>query len=290
MSYKEVSDVSEKIKEQRQQPPGKEGLMTPKPVVIRDGYKGSGKLENKVALITGGDSGIGRSIAVHFAREGADIAFIYLSEDDDARETEQMVVNEGRKCVAIRGDIRDIKFCEDSVEKVINEFGKLNILVNHAGEQHPTSDIEKLDFELMKKTYETNIFAMYYLTKPALRFMGENDSIITTASVTAYRGSEHFLDYSGTNGAVISFTRSLAKNLAQRKIRVNSVAPGPIWTPLIPSTFDEERVKNFGKDTPMGRAGQPSEVAPCYVFLASEDGSYMTGQVLHPNGGSVMSS
>lgn len=290
MSYKEVNEVSEAIKKQRQQPPGSEEAMEPKPLVIRDNYKGSDKLKDKVALITGGDSGIGRSIAVHFAREGADIALVYLSEDEDAKDTVEMVEKEGRKCLTIRGDLRDSDFCSRVIDSVINEYGKLNILINHVGEQHPTSDFESLDFDLMRKTYETNIFSFYYITKPALRFMKENDSIINTSSVTAYRGSEHFLDYAATNGAIVSFTRSLAKNLAERKIRVNAVAPGPIWTPLIPSTFDEERVKSFGKDTPMGRAGQPCEVATSYVFLASEDGSYMTGQVLHPNGGSTMAS
>jgi len=284
-SYKETS---EKIKGQTQKEPGHEHLMDPKPVYIREGYKGSDKLMNKVALITGGDSGIGRSIAVHFAREGADIAIIYLNEDRDAEETKMLVQKEGRECINFRGDIGYSDFCRDVVEQTIKYYGKLNILVNHAGEQHPTNDPQELDLDLMEKTFRTNIFAMYYLTLPALKYMKEGDSIINTSSVTAYKGSSHFLDYSATNGAIVSFTRALANNLAGRKIRVNGVAPGPIWTPLIPATFKKEMVANFGKDTPLQRPGQPCEVATSYVFLASEDGSYTTGQIMHPNGGKAM--
>jgi NAD(P)-dependent dehydrogenase (short-subunit alcohol dehydrogenase family) len=241
-------------------------------------------------LITGGDSGIGRATAVHFAREGADIAIVYLSEDEDANETQRLVEAEGRRCLLMRGDIRSREFCEEVVDRTVREFGKLNILMNHAGEQHPTTELEELDFDLMEKTFQTNIFAMYYMTKPAVKYMNEGDSIITTTSVTAYAGSERFLDYAATNGAITTFTRSLAKNLAEKKIRVNGVAPGPIWTPLIPASFTEDEVEEFGMQTLFKRPGQPCEVAPCYVFLASEDASYMTGQILHPNGGMDMQS
>ena len=286
----DYKEKSEKIKGQTQQVPGKESEMDPQPVYIRDNYKGSAKLLNKVALITGGDSGIGRSVAVHFAREGADIAFIYLEEDNDAAKTKELIESEGRKCLPIKGDIRDRYFCKKAVEEVIDTFQELNILVNHAGEQHPTDNPDELDLDLMVKTFETNIFAMYYITIPALKYMREGDCIINTTSVTAYSGSLKFLDYSATNGAIVSFTRALANNLASIKIRVNGVAPGPIWTPLIPSTFDKEEVDKFGKSTPLQRPGQPCEVATSYVFLASEDASYTTGQILHPNGGKSMQS
>ncbi|MFW5758443.1 MAG: SDR family oxidoreductase [Bacteroidota bacterium] len=282
--------ASEKTHGQTQPVPGWESEMDPQPVVIRENYKGSDKLLNKVALITGGDSGIGRSIAVHFAREGADVAIVYLEEDADAKKTKEMVENEGKKCLTFRGDIRNRQFCKEVVDKTLEEFKRIHILVNHAGEQHPTKDPGKLDLDVMEKTFETNIFSMYYITLPVLEQMEEGDSIITTTSVTAYSGSPRFIDYSATNGAVMSFTRALANNLAPQKIRVNGVAPGPIWTPLIPSTFDEEEVEKFGKDVPLGRPGQPCEVAPSYVFLASEDASYFTGQVLHPNGGKSMQS
>jgi NAD(P)-dependent dehydrogenase (short-subunit alcohol dehydrogenase family) len=281
---------SENIKGQTQDLPGNEHEMDPQPVYIRDDYKGSNKLVDKVALITGGDSGIGRSVAVHFAREGADVAIVYLSEDVDAEKTKRLVEEEGRRCLLIRGDIRDRNFCEDAISRTVQEFGRINVLVNHAGEQHPTTNFDELNLDLMEKTFQTNIFAMYYLTKPCLQHMSEGDSIITTTSVTAYAGSPRFLDYAATNGAIVSFTRSLAKNLAEQKIRVNGVAPGPIWTPLIPATFSEDEVEEFGNQTPFKRPGQPCEVAPCYVFLASEDASYMTGQVLHPNGGMDMQS
>jgi len=284
----DYKEASKKVHQQTQEFPGKEKEMSPKPVVIRDGYKGTGKLKGKVALITGGDSGIGRSVAVHFAREGADIAFIYLTEDEDAENTRKMVENEGGKCLVIKGDIRDRDFCKSSVNKVVKELKGLNILINHAGEQHPADDMDELDLDIMRDTFETNIFAMYYLTKPALKHMKEGDTIINTTSVTAYYGSPHFFDYSATNGAIISFTRSLARNVAKKGIRVNAVAPGPIWTPLIVSTFDEN--EEFGNKSLLGRPGQPCEVATSYVFLASEDGSYTTGQVMHPNGGMYMAS
>jgi NAD(P)-dependent dehydrogenase (short-subunit alcohol dehydrogenase family) len=268
---------------QSQSLPGDEYKMDPKPEVIRKKYKGNEKLKDKAALITGGDSGIGRAVAVHFAREGADVAIIYLSEDKDALDTKKMVEKEGRKCVLIEGDIRDKEFCKKSVEKVYMEFGKLNILVNNAAEQHSHDSFKEIDFDLMEKTFQTNIFAMFYITKAALEYMREGDVILNTSSVTSYRGSDHLIDYSSTKGAITSFTRSLASSLSKEKIRVNAVAPGPIWTPLIPASFDD--VTDFGSDTMMGRAGQPSEVAPAFVFLASEDASYITSQTIHVNGG-----
>ncbi len=282
MSKKEST---KNIPKQQQEPPGHEDELTPKPIIIRENYRGSGKLEGKVALITGGDSGIGRSVAVHFAREGADVAIIYLSEHEDAQATREMVEKEGKECMLISGDIGDQDFCKDSVRKVIDEFGKINILVNNAAEQHPIDDIQELEFEVMEKTFRTNIFSMFYLTKEVLKFMEKGDTIINTSSVTAYRGQPLLIDYSSTKGAITAFTRSLSQHLAEKGIRVNGVAPGPIWTPLIPSTFDADKVKTFGKDTPLGRAGHPSECGPAYVFLACEDSSYITGQFIHPNGG-----
>jgi NAD(P)-dependent dehydrogenase (short-subunit alcohol dehydrogenase family) len=283
---KNPEKLASKIKNQSQPTPGDESKMTPEPLVIRDNYKGSDKLKGKVALITGGDSGIGRSVAVHYAREGADVAIVYLNEDGDANKTKRLVEAEGRKCLLMRGDLGDRAFAEHCVTKTVEEFGKLNILVNNAAEQHPADSLEELDLDLMEKTFRTNIFSMFYLTKPAMEHLQEGDCIINTTSVTSYRGSDHLLDYSATKGAITAFTRSLGKNLAEKKIRVNAVAPGPIWTPLIPSTMDD--VESFGEKVPLGRAGQPSEVGPAYVFLASEDGSYMTSQVLHVNGGEVV--
>lgn len=270
---------------QEQQVPGHQNEMNPKPIIIRDSYKGAEKLKGKVALITGGDSGIGQSVAVHYAREGADVAIIYLSEDDDAQKTKKLVEAEGQKCLLIRGDLRDEKFCQQSVRQVVEELGKLSILVNNAAEQHPAKSIEQVDTELMRKTFETNIFSMFYMVQAASPHLNEGDAIINTTSVTAVRGMPVLLDYSSTKGAILAFTRSLAKNLAEHNIRVNCVAPGPIWTPLIPSTFDAEKVAEFGSETLFKRAGQPCEVAPAYVLLASEDGSFITGQVIHVNGG-----
>lgn len=278
--------LAEQIKDQSQRTPGKEAKMKPEPLVIREDYRGSDKLKGKTALVTGGDSGIGRSVAVHFAREGADVAIVYLSEDADANKTKKMVEAEGRECLLLRGDLGDRAFAENCIKKTVEEFGQLNILVNNAAEQHPADEMEELDLDLMEKTFRTNIFSMFYLTKPALEHLKEGDCIINTTSVTAYRGSEHLLDYSSTKGAITAFTRSLGKNLAPKKIRVNGVAPGPIWTPLIPSTMDN--VGEFGEKVPLQRPGQPSEVGPAYVYLASEDASYMTSQILHVNGGEVV--
>lgn len=272
-----------KFPPQKQDVPGYENEMKPKPEIIRKDYKGSDKLKGKTALITGGDSGIGRSVAVHFAREGADSAIIYLEEHEDAEETKKLVEAAGRKCFLLPGDIKDRDFCREAIEKTVKELGKLNILINNAAEQHPADSLGEMDLNIMEQTFRTNIFAMFYLSKYAIPHMKKGDCIINTTSVTSYRGSGHLIDYSSTKGAINAFTRSLGVNLAEQGIRVNGVAPGPIWTPLIPSTFDD--VTDFGSDTPMGRAGQPSEVGPVFVFLASEDASYITSQIIHANGG-----
>ena len=265
--------------------PGREHEMQPRPIFIRDDYRGSGKLANKVALITGGDSGIGRAIAVHYAREGAHVAIVYLNEHKDAQETKRLVEAEKRACLLLAGDVSDEGFCYEVINRTVQEFGGLDILVNNAAEQHPKDNLEDISAEQLVKTFRTNIFAYFYLAKAALAHLKEGGVILNTTSVTAYRGSAHLLDYSATKGAIVAFTRSLALSLAKRGVRVNGVAPGPIWTPLIPATFSEQQVESFGGDVPLGRAGQPAEVAPCFVFLASADGSYMTGQILHPNGG-----
>jgi NAD(P)-dependent dehydrogenase (short-subunit alcohol dehydrogenase family) len=262
--------------------------MTPRPRETRPEYRGSGKLEGKVALITGGDSGIGRSVAVLFAREGAEIGFAYLEEDEDAAETKRLVEAEGRGCRTFRGDLGDPDACRRAVDDMVGAHGRIDLLVNNAAEQHPQERLEDVSPEQLERTFRTNVFAMFHLTAAALPHMPEGSAIVNTASVTAYKGNPKLLDYSSTKGAIVAFTRSLAVNLAPRGIRANAVAPGPIWTPLIPSTFPEDAVETFGTDVPMGRVGQPEEVAPCFVFLASGDSSYMTGQTLHPNGGSVV--
>ncbi|MFN6564625.1 MAG: SDR family oxidoreductase [Nostoc sp. ChiSLP01] len=273
---------------QQQQPPGTESEMTPKPKADDAQYQGSGKLQNKVALITGADSGIGRAVAIAFAKEGADVAILYLNEHDDAKETKHLVEKQGRRAVTIAGDIGDENFCQQAIQQTIGEFGKLDILINNAAEQHPKQSIEEITKEQLERTFRTNIFSMFFMTKAALKHLNEGSSIINTTSVTAYKGNPQLLDYSSTKGAIVAFTRSLSQSLVSKGIRVNAVAPGPIWTPLIPSTFPEEKVETFGKQVPMQRAGQPEEVAPSYVFLASDDASYMSGQVLHVNGGDVV--
>ena len=275
-------------RQSQERQPGIEKEMKPRPKESDEEYRGSGKLQGRVALITGGDSGIGRAVAICYAREGADISIVYLNEHQDARETQGQVEKEGRRCMFTAGDVGDEQFCRSAVERTVGELGRLDIVVNNAAEQHPKHDIEEISAEQLERTFRTNIFSDFYITKAALPHLGEGSCIINTASVTAYRGSPELLDYSSTKGAIVAFTRSLAKSLAPRKIRVNGVAPGPIWTPLIPSTFSEEKVEKFGSDVPLGRAGQPEEVAPSYVFLASDDSSYMTGQVLHPNGGEMV--
>jgi NAD(P)-dependent dehydrogenase (short-subunit alcohol dehydrogenase family) len=268
--------------------PGIESEMTPRPKVEDPDHFGSHKLRDKVALITGGDSGIGRAVAIAFAREGADIAILYLNEHKDADETKRLVEKEGRRCVTIAGDVGQEQFCQDSIARTVESLGRLDILVNNAAEQHPQDSIEKITADQLERTFRTNIFSLFYMTKAALPHLSEGSAIVNTTSVTAYKGSPQLLDYSSTKGAIVAFTRSLSQGLAERGIRVNAVAPGPIWTPLIPSTFPEEKVETFGSNVPMKRAGQPEEVAPCYVFLASGDASYITGQVLHPNGGTVI--
>jgi NAD(P)-dependent dehydrogenase (short-subunit alcohol dehydrogenase family) len=255
---------------------------------IRASYMGSDKLKGKAALITGGDSGIGRAVAIHYAREGADIAIVYLESDDDAKETQQLVEAEGRKCLLFKGDISEEAFCKDVVKKVHAKFGKLNILVNNAGTHEDAPDVQTISQKQLLRTFSVNIFSFFYFSQAALEHMKEGDTIINTASITAYRGSGHLLDYSSSKGAIVTFTRSLAENLAEKKIRVNGVAPGPIWTPLVVYSFEKDKLKKFGKDTPLGRAGYPYEVAPAFVWLASEESSYMTGQMIHVNGGDVI--
>lgn len=262
--------------------------MTPRPKFDDKKYKPAGKLEGQVALITGGDSGIGRSVALFYAKEGADVAICYLNEHSDAQETKRWIEDAGRRCLLIPGDAGDEKYCQDAISQTVKELGRLDVLVNNAAEQHPQETIEAISQEQLERTFRTNIFSYFYMVKAALPHLGVGSAIINTTSVTAYAGSPELLDYSSTKGAIVAFTRSLALALADKKIRVNGVAPGPIWTPLIPSTFDEEKVADFGSDTPLKRAGQPEEVAPCFVFLACDDSSYMTGQILHPNGGEVV--
>jgi NAD(P)-dependent dehydrogenase (short-subunit alcohol dehydrogenase family) len=268
--------------------PGIEAEMDPLPEYISDAYQAAGKLSGKVALVTGGDSGIGRSVCVHYALEGADVAIVYLEEDEDADKTRGLVEAAGGKCLLLKGDVKDSNFCKRAVAKTLETFGKLNILVNNAGMQFPQDNVKNITEEQLDATFRTNIYAYFYFAEAALEHMTAGDCIINTTSVTAYRSSPALIDYSSTKGAITTFTRSLATNLAEKNIRVNAVAPGPIWTPLIVSTFDEEKIKSFGKDTPMKRAGQPAEVGPAYVFLASGDASYITGQVIHVNGGEVV--
>ena len=273
----------------QEQQPGRQSEMTPRPQEKRPAYQGSNKLSGKVALITGGDSGIGRAVAIYFAREGADIAIVYLNEHEDAEETRRQVEQEGHRCLSIAGDVGEEVFCRQAVESTVQELGKLDLLVNNAAEQHPQQSIEDITAEQLERTFRTNIFAYFFMAKAALPHLNEGSAIINTTSVTAYKGSPQLLDYSATKGAIVAFTRSLSMQLAEKKIRVNGVAPGPIWTPLIPATFPSEAVEKFGQDVPLKRAGQPDEIAPCYVFLASElDSSYMSGQILHPNGGDVV--
>lgn len=268
--------------------PGHESKLEPKPE-WEPRYPGSGRLRHKVALITGGDSGIGRAVAALFAREGADVAIAYLSEHDDAEKTKEIVETEGRRAIAIAGDLGDADFCKRVVERTVSELGGLDVLVNNAGEQHPDKQVEDITEEQLRRTFQTNIFSMFFLTQEARPHLKEGSVIVNCTSVTMYKGSPALLDYSATKGAITAFTRSLSDNLIKDGIRVNAVAPGPIWTPLNPcGGATEETLAHFGESTPMGRPGQPNEVAPCFLFLACDDSSYMSGQVLHPNGGVVV--
>jgi NAD(P)-dependent dehydrogenase (short-subunit alcohol dehydrogenase family) len=265
--------------------------MKKQPVIVREGYKGADKLADKVAIITGGDSGIGQAVAVLFAKEGADLAIIYRYEDEDAdaRQTKKLVEAEGRRCELIRGDIGDANFCEELIDSVVKAFGRLDILINNAAEQHPRPDLAQISVEQVRRTFDSNFFGPFYLTNQALPHLKKRKGcVINTVSVTAYRGNPQLVDYTSTKGALTAFTRALAIQQATEGIRINAVAPGPIWTPLIPSTFSKKKATEFGKDTPMGRPGQPWEVAGAYVFLASDDATYITGQVIHVNGGDIV--
>ncbi|KRF13714.1 NAD(P)-dependent oxidoreductase [Paenibacillus sp. Soil787] len=270
------------------QQPGIESLMNPRPIFDNPNYKGSGKLKDKIAIITGGDSGQGRAIAVAFAKEGADILIIYLNEHSDAEETKQYVEQMGRRCLCMAGDIGSEAFCKQVMEQTIMQFGKLDILVNNAAEQHVQDGLENISSEQMEKTFRTNFFSIFYLTKIALPHMKPGSSIINAASLAAYEGNEQLIDYSATKGAIVSFTRSLSKSLHSKGIRVNGVVPGTIWTPLIPASFPSDQVANWGAKNPMKRAGQPFEIAPAYVYLASEDSTYVSGQFIHITGGVIM--
>lgn len=274
--------------QQQEHQPGVESKMEPKPKYLRNNYNGSHKLQNKVAVITGGDSGIGRAVGLHFAKEGADIAVVYLNEHDDAMDTKRLIEQEGQECILINGDIGNAQFCEAAVTEILDKFKHIDILVNNAAEQHPQDHFMDISNEQFEKTFKTNIFGTFYMTKAVLPNLKEGNTIINTSSITAYQGSNDLIDYSATKGAITSFTRSLSLSLVDKGIRVNGVAPGPIWTPLIPSTFSREKVASFGGDSPMQRPGEPMELAPAYVYLASDDSSYVNGQIIHVNGGTII--
>lgn len=282
------------MSEQQQPPqhqdeqPGDEYKMRPEPEFIRDSYQGAQKLLNKVAIITGGDSGIGRSVAAHYAREGADSVIVHLDEGNDAEDTKALVEAEGRRCLVLQGDVGDPAFCREVVKQTLDQFSNINIVVNNAAEQYDWDDLTEIPDEQILRTFQTNIFSHFYLTKAALPHLNKGDTIIATSSINAFKGNNTLIDYSATKGAIQGFMRSMAMSLMDRGIRVNAVAPGPVWTPLIPASFDDEKVAKFGGQVPMNRAGQPSEMGPAYVYLASEESSYMTGQTLHLNGGVIL--
>jgi NAD(P)-dependent dehydrogenase (short-subunit alcohol dehydrogenase family) len=275
-------------RQQQDRQPGLESRMEPRPESAMATYRAAGKLIGKVAVITGGDSGIGRSVAVGFAKEGAQVVIVYLNEHEDAQETLRLVEAEGQRCLLIPGDVGNSDFCREIARQVVATFGRVDILVNNAAEQHLVEKLEDLSDEQLEKTFRTNIFSQFYVTRALLPHMPEGGAIVNTTSVTAYQGNPVLLDYSSTKGAIVAFTRALSKQLLERGIRVNGVAPGPIWTPLIPASYPAEKTAKHGANAPMGRPGQPDEVAPCYIFLASQDASYMSGQILHPNGGTVV--
>ncbi|WP_226582321.1 SDR family oxidoreductase [Halobacillus litoralis] len=289
MERNSMQQDGQPAQEQSRQP-GVEGEMTPRPLQADEDYRSGNKLSGKVALITGGDSGIGRSVAIGYAKEGADVAISYLEEHEDAEYTKKKVEAEGRRAILIAGDVGDESVCKDAVQQTINKLGRLDILVNNAAEQHPTDDLLNVSTEQLERTFKTNVYSMFHLTKAAIPHLSHGSSIINTASINPYTGNPDLVDYTATKGAVVAFTRSMAKQLINKGIRVNGVAPGPIWTPLIPSTFPEEDVKEFGTNTPMGRPGQPVEHVGSYVLLASEDSTYITGQFIHINGGLYTSS
>jgi len=282
-----IEPPKQQTAQQQSKQPGIESEMDPQPVYDSD-WPGFGRLDGKVAIITGGDSGIGRAVAIHFAKEGADVAIVYLDEDDDAKETQRLVEKYGKKALLIATDISDEQNCKDVVDKTLEEFKHIDILVNNAAMQFEQHNIEDISAEQLERTFKINIFAQFYLSRFVAPHLSEGSTIINTASITAFRGNQQLMDYSSTKGAIVAFTRSLSQSLIKRGIRVNAVAPGPVWTPLIPASFPAEKVKEFGKDVPMGRPAQPAEIAHCYVFLASKESSFISGQVLHPNGGVVV--
>ncbi|MFB9866841.1 SDR family oxidoreductase [Vreelandella sulfidaeris] len=282
-----MSDQKQPSQHQDEQP-GDEYAMRPEPEFIRDSYRGTDKLLDKVAIITGGDSGIGRAVAVHYAREGADCTIVHLEEDTDAEETKRLVEAEGRRCLVLKGDVADPAFCRDIVKQTLDHFGKLNIVINNAAEQYDWDDITDIPDDQLMRTFQTNIFSHFYLTKSALPHLNKGDTIIATSSINAFKGNATLIDYTATKGAIQGLVRSLAMSLMDRGIRVNAVAPGPVWTPLIPASFEDDKVASFGGQVPMNRAGQPSEMGPAYVYLASEESSYMSGQTLHLNGGVIL--
>lgn len=282
-----IKKPEEQKAQQQSRQPGIESEMEPKPIYDSE-LPGYGRLKGKVALITGGDSGIGRSVAIHFAKEGADVAIVYLDEHDDARETQSQVKKYGKEALLIPCDISVEENCKDAVDQTLKKFGRIDILVNNAAMQFEQHNIEDISAEQLEKTFRVNIFSQFYLSRLIAPHLSDGSTIINTASITAFRGNPALMDYSATKGAIVAFTRSLSQTLIKRGIRVNAVAPGPVWTPLIPASFPADKVKEFGKDVPMGRPAQPAEIAPCYVFLASKESSFISGQVLHPNGGVVV--